>query len=436
MTTRSHLVLLAIVLALCFVVASPTGVAKKAPQGDPDDENGSGKGGHNEGGDGGRAKPWHRELDAGPDQGATTTGGEPVDADTLLVAHALPPPPPSALSPEPGPAVSEAVMPTPVPGTPETAPQGVDSLPEDPLGLPDDSAPLSLQPERVAVAENLPMVEVASLEAVLAQAPPGPVIHEVVDDSQPAAAPDALLPVVPAQDPPAPEIPAPPIPIALAPAAGPAPAGPPVAAAPEVPYLPHWMNAYFRSGSTAPNASEAVAAAGLLGQDEDRAAAGPLANPNEGLAAQAPLAPWAPSSHAVEFGVLASLAGALALGAGAWIRRRVLRERRARTFGERISALRAGMHESRGSLAELIQIAQNRPLDGELQFQLAVQLLRAEEYDHGLARLDLAFRLLPENVLPFLEEPAFAPLRERPDVRDVLRRFQRTYNERLWTGYA
>lgn len=85
--------------------------------------------------------------------------------------------------------------------------------------------------------------------------------------------------------------------------------------------------------------------------------------------------------------------------------------------------------------AGLLAHVQKQPLDSEAHFRLGVALVR-EQGTTGLRHLDRAFRLQPEGILRFLEDPEYAPIRDRDDVRHMLRRIHRDNQWKIWGGYA
>lgn len=87
-------------------------------------------------------------------------------------------------------------------------------------------------------------------------------------------------------------------------------------------------------------------------------------------------------------------------------------------------------------VSDLLERVRTNPLDGIARFELGIALLKADHLELGLKHLDRAFRLFPEALLRFLEDPAFGPLRQRDEVKRILRRFQRDQERRLWMGYA
>ncbi len=88
------------------------------------------------------------------------------------------------------------------------------------------------------------------------------------------------------------------------------------------------------------------------------------------------------------------------------------------------------------TLDELVERAQKSPLDGEAQFVLGVELFRRGQPDIALRHLDRSFRLQPGGIMRLLEDPELAPMRDHGEVRQLLGRYHREQQRRVWAGYA
>lgn len=84
----------------------------------------------------------------------------------------------------------------------------------------------------------------------------------------------------------------------------------------------------------------------------------------------------------------------------------------------------------------LMKRVRDQPFDGGAHFQLAMELLRRGEVPVAVRHLDRSFRLAPDGILRLLEDPQYAPVRERSEVRQVLARIHREQQRRIWAGYA
>jgi len=128
----------------------------------------------------------------------------------------------------------------------------------------------------------------------------------------------------------------------------------------------------------------------------------------------------------------------LALGA-AWAvrRRKPAQVRAARSFLRSLQATKP--IEPRGNaldrFEDLVERANAEPLNAGAQFELAMELFDHDQTDLGLRSLDRAVHLAPEVLLVFLNDPRYAKLRGRDDVRMLLKNVWRDSERRL-AGYA
>lgn len=88
------------------------------------------------------------------------------------------------------------------------------------------------------------------------------------------------------------------------------------------------------------------------------------------------------------------------------------------------------------ALSDLVLRVRANPLDGEARLQLGLELVRSGQVEAGAGHLSRSFRLYPPGIMRVLEDPDLQPIRDLPEVRQVLRRFQREHQQRMWTGYA
>lgn len=91
---------------------------------------------------------------------------------------------------------------------------------------------------------------------------------------------------------------------------------------------------------------------------------------------------------------------------------------------------------ARDPLEVALERIRENPLDGDAHFDLGVELLQAGDLESALPHLDRSFRLMPVTILKLLGDPTYAPVLENPSVRDLLGRYHREQQRKLWAGYA